>query len=49
MQSISGTSISQNVVIAMSGIAKVYAGELVETGETLIYIAPAPIAGAGAI
>lgn len=31
MQSISGTSISQNVVIAMSGIAKVYAGELVET------------------
>lgn len=31
MQSISGTSISPNVVIAMSGIAKVYAGELVET------------------
>lgn len=32
MQSVTGGSISQNVVIAMSGVAKVYVGEIVEKG-----------------
>jgi transcription initiation factor TFIID subunit 11 len=31
MQSIAGAPVSQSVVIAMSGIAKVYVGEIVET------------------